>query len=114
MKFTAPLLAPLRSNPDRLIALSCQQAEQLQALQTENQTLRQQNQIWQRELESVREDLRVRNARVVALEEQLATAQSQAARQAAPFRRPDKAKNPCPRKSGRPHGHRGSRRPRPC
>ena len=113
MKFTTELLAPLRSNPDRLIAMICQQAEQVLALQTENQTLRQQNQIWQHELESARADLRTKNARVVELEEQLATAQSKAARQAAPFRRPDQAKNPCPRKSGRPPGHRGSRRPMP-
>lgn len=91
MKFTAQLLAPLRSNPDRLIAMICQQAEQLLALQTENQTLRQQNQIWQHEVESGRADLRTKNARVVELEEQLATAQSKAARQAAPFRRPDQA-----------------------
>ena len=113
MKFTAQLLTPLRSNPDRLIAMICQQAEQLLALQIENQTLRQQNQTWQRELENVREELRAKNARVVELEEQLAAAQSKAARQAAPFRRPDKDKNPCPRKSGRPHGHPGSRRPVP-
>jgi hypothetical protein len=110
MKFTAELLAPLRSNPDRLIGMICQQAEQLLSLQMENQTLRQQNQTWQRELESAREDLPTKNARVIELEEQLAAAQSKALRQAAPFRRPDHAKNCSPRKSGRPHGHPGSRR----
>lgn len=113
MKFTPQLLAPLRSDPDRLIALICQQAEQLLAWQRENQTLRQQNQTWQRELQSVREELRAKNARVVELEEPLAAAQSQAARQAAPFRRPDQDKNPSPRKSGRLHGHPGSCRPVP-
>ena len=113
MNFTPELLVALRSDPDRLIRMICQQAEQLRALQTENQTLQQQNQTWQRELEMVREELRSKNARVVELEEQLAAAQSKAARQAAPFRRPDKAKNPCPHKSGRPRGHPGSRRPVP-
>ena len=113
MKFTPQLLAPLRSDPDRLMELICDQAEQLLALQQENQTLRQENQAWKGELEKVREELRAQNARVVELEAQLAAAQSKAARQAAPFRRPDKDKNPCPRKSGPPHGHPGSRRPVP-
>lgn len=114
MKFTAQLLAPLRSEPDRLIALVCGQAEQLLALLTENQTLRDQSQALQRELETTREDLRVQNARVVALEEQLAAAQTQAARQAAPFRLRDQAKSPCPRRPGRHPGHPGSRRPVPA
>jgi len=113
MKFTPELLAPLRSDPDRLIALVCGQAEQVLALLTENQTLRDQTQALQRELETTREDLRAKNARVVALEEQLAGAQAQAARQAAPFRRPDKARSGCPGKPGRRPGHPGSHRPVP-
>ncbi len=111
MKFTPQLLAPLRSEPDRLIAIVCGQAEQVLALLTENQTLRDQGQALQRQLETSREDLRAKNARIVALEEQLAAAQTQAARQAAPFRLRDQAKSPCP---GRPPGHLGHRRPVPA
>lgn len=113
MKFTPHLLAPLRSQPDRLIAIVCGQAERVLALMTENQTLRDQSQALQRELETTCEDLRVKNARVVALEEQLAAAQTQAARQAAPFRLRDQAKSPCPRRPGRRPGHLGHRRPVP-
>lgn len=114
MKFTPQLLAPLRSQPDRLMAIVCDQAEQMMALLTENQTLRDQSQSLQRELEATREDLRAKNARLVALEEQLAAAQTQAARQAAPFRLRDQARSPCPRRPGRPPGHPGSCRPVPA
>ena len=107
MKFTPQLLAPLRSDPDRLIGLVCQQAEHLQTVLTENQALRQENQ-------QLLETLRAKNAQLLGLEEQLAAAQTQAARQAAPFRRPDKAKSSCPGRPGRKGGHRGHRRPIPA
>ena len=53
MKFTPQLLAPLGSDPDRLIGLLCQQAEHLQTVLTENQALRQEN---QQLLETLRAD----------------------------------------------------------
>ena len=114
MKFTPQLLAPLRSESDRLIDLLCQQAQQGVTVLADNQNLRTENQALQRELETTREDLRVKNARVVELEEQLAAAQTQAARQAAPFRLRDQAKSLCPRRPGRHPGHPGHRRPVPA
>jgi hypothetical protein len=114
MKFTPELLAPLRSDPDRLITMVCQQAEGLLALQREHQGLQAEHAAVRGQLEALLEDLRLKNARVVELEGQLAGAQAQAARQAAPFRRPDKAKSRCPGKPGRKKGHRGSRRSVPA
>src|SRR5262245_9536358 len=58
------------------------------------------------------EDLTAENAR---LREQLEQAQRQAARQAAPFRRPDSHKKDpsCHKRPGRPEGHPGARRATP-
>jgi transposase len=92
-------LESLRDQPDRLIEIILRQAGVIEELRTEIQTLREQIQ-----------DLQNRNdglsAKVAALE-------TKTARQAAPFRIPEKQRQLQPQKPGRKAGHAGSCRPVP-
>lgn len=114
MNWTEDLLAPLRDQPDRLIAIVLNQARMLEGL------LRQQAQ-WEQEklqaaaqTQSLREELRQKNQEVLQLSEQLQAAQRAAHRQAAPFRRPESQRSTHPGRPGRKPGHPAAVRPKPA
>ena len=92
-------LQSLRDQPDRLIELILQQANLIEELQKKNEELQ----------EQIR-DINDKNNR---LEKRVEEAEKKAARQAAPFRLPEKKRQANPKQPGRKPGHRGCFRPKP-
>lgn len=113
MNWTADLLAPLRDQPDRLLALVLEQARTLETLLREQAQWEQEKAQLLAEVQSLREALRQKDQELLRLTEQLEAAQRAAHRPAAPFRRPEEQRSAQPGRPGRRPGHPAAVRPKP-
>jgi len=114
MNWTAERLAPLRDQPDRLLALVLEQARTLETLLREQAQWAREKVQFVAEAQSLREELRQKNQELLRLSEQLEAAQRAAHRQAAPFRRPEAQRSAQPGRPGRKPGHPAALRPQPA
>jgi transposase len=107
MKIAAALLQQWhRENPARLLKAALSQAESLAQMAPELEALQVQN-------ASLREQLELKTKRIAQLEAALQEAQRAAHRQAAPFRGDPQKRAVPPKRPGRKRGHPGACRPEP-
>lgn len=107
MKIAAALLEQWhRENPARLLQAALSQAERLEQMAPELESLRTEN-------ASLHQQLEVKRKLITQLEAALHEAQRIAHRQAAPFRGDPQRRAMAPRRPGRKRGHPGACRPEP-